>query len=124
MFAIYLKSRRIKIYSNDSFSLTKEVHKNIRNLNEQSRCTRCCCERSMKTVLPLVRENWLKAQQTLPCNIYDYTIRSLASLSNLSRWGGVSQIVATFVVKSRQQNMFFLGIQLVWTDIHSVTPFS
>ena len=44
-----------------------------------------------ETALPSAREYWFKAQQTLPRNIYNYTIRymnnSLASLSNLSRWG-------------------------------------
>ena len=44
-----------------------------------------------ETALPSAREYWFKAQQTLPRNIYNYTIRymnnSLASLSNFSRWG-------------------------------------
>ena len=79
----------------DSFSLIKYALKNIlnqkeltvRNLEVQGTVVKDLWE----TALPSAWEYWFKAQQTLPHNSYNYTIRymnnSLASLSNLSRWG-------------------------------------
>ena len=77
----------------DSFSSTKDALKNIRNQKELTvrnlEVQGAVVKDLWETALPSAREYWFKAQQTLPRNIYNYTIRymnnSLASLSNLSR---------------------------------------
>ena len=79
----------------DSFSSTKDALKNIRNQKELTmrnlEVQGAVVKDLWETALPSAREYWFKAQQTFPCNIYNYTIRymnnSLASLSNLSRCG-------------------------------------
>ena len=79
----------------DSFSSRKDALKNIRNQKELTvrnlEVQGAIVKDLWETALPSPREYWFKAQQTLPRNIYNNTIRymnnSLASLSNLSRWG-------------------------------------